>query len=724
MNIVKLKLENCYGIKKLDHTFDYSRLSTYAIYAPNGSMKTSFAKTFRDLNRGEQSRDLAFIDRITSREINNSDGSPITAAEVFVIEPYLENFNSEKMSTLLVSKDLKTEYDSIHLKLDEEKDKLLTLLKPLAGTRNETEDEISESIVLEKSKLFAALGSVEKEVSSLDEPTLSDILYTQVFNDKVIKFLNTKDFKNKLSDYIEKYNELIEASKYFSKGVFNHNNASAIAKTLVDNGFFKAQHSISLNSASDKSEINSQEELERVIEEEKNIILKNPDLVKAFDAIDKELNKNKELRDFREYLQNNIKILVELNNLPSLRRKIWISYLKTQKEQYLSFIKIYQACEADLANIIALAKKEKTKWLNVINIFNTRFSVPFILTVENQDDVILKQEVPSISFVFKEASGNEASVDKSNLMQILSNGEKRALYLLNVIFEVEARKTSGQETLFVVDDIADSFDYKNKYAIIQYLKEIASDTKFKQIILTHNFDFFRTIESRDVVDYSHCLMVNKTDQATELFAATYIRNPFQNDWVKHFDDDIKLAASIPFVRNLVEYTRGVDDPDYEKLTSLLHIKSNTLSITKADLKTIFEKNLPNLKFSMSNKEASVVERIYEIANDCLSASDGVNLENKVLLSIAARLKAEQFMFGKLTDKSEVDNNQTSKLFERYRNEFGADEGQSHNIEVLEQVNLVTPENIHFNSFMYEPILDISDQHLRQIYKDTSELGTI
>jgi hypothetical protein len=29
--------------------------------------------------------------------------------------------------------------------------------------------------------------------------------------------------------------------------------------------------------------------------------------------------------------------------------------------------------------------------------------------------------------------------------------------------------------LLVVDDIADSFDYKNKYAIIQYLKDIAEE---------------------------------------------------------------------------------------------------------------------------------------------------------------------------------------------------------------------------------------------------------
>ena len=67
-------------------------------------------------------------------------------------------------------------------------------------------------------------------------------------------------------------------------------------------------------------------------------------------------------------------------------------------------------------------------------------------------------------------------------MQVLSNGEKRALYILNIIFEVEARKAAKQNTLFVIDDIADSFDYKNKYAIIEYLKEVGEVANFRQII--------------------------------------------------------------------------------------------------------------------------------------------------------------------------------------------------------------------------------------------------
>ena len=65
---------------------------------------------------------------------------------------------------------------------------------------------------------------------------------------------------------------------------------------------------------------------------------------------------------------------------------------------------------------------------------------------------------------------DNAAVEKAALMKVLSQGEKKALYVLNILFEIEVRKKAKQDTLLIVDDIADSFDYKNKYAIIPYLK--------------------------------------------------------------------------------------------------------------------------------------------------------------------------------------------------------------------------------------------------------------
>lgn len=51
MNKVKVHFENCYGIKKLKAEFDFQTAGpVFAIYAPNGVMKTSFVNAFRDLS--------------------------------------------------------------------------------------------------------------------------------------------------------------------------------------------------------------------------------------------------------------------------------------------------------------------------------------------------------------------------------------------------------------------------------------------------------------------------------------------------------------------------------------------------------------------------------------------------------------------------------------------------------------------------------------------------
>lgn len=54
MQELKLDLENCYGIKKMNETIDYSNNNVAIIYAPNGTMKSSLAKTFEAIRDDRQ----------------------------------------------------------------------------------------------------------------------------------------------------------------------------------------------------------------------------------------------------------------------------------------------------------------------------------------------------------------------------------------------------------------------------------------------------------------------------------------------------------------------------------------------------------------------------------------------------------------------------------------------------------------------------------------------
>ena len=69
------------------------------------------------------------------------------------------------------------------------------------------------------------------------------------------------------------------------------------------------------------------------------------------------------------------------------------------------------------------------------------------------------------------------SREKLDGLDVLSQGEKRALYLLNILFDIKKLESTDGQVLLVIDDIADSFDYKNKYAIVEYLYELSQKKK-------------------------------------------------------------------------------------------------------------------------------------------------------------------------------------------------------------------------------------------------------
>ena len=489
MKSLNVKFNHCYGIKNLEYVFNFEDKKTYAIYSPNGVMKTSFAKTFKDISENNPSTDLIFPENKTNRVVKDETGSDLSSNNVFVIEPYNETYKSEKVSVLLVNASLKNEYERIHASIDEKKVDLLKPLIKLSGLKVGIEEIISKTFTKTTSDFYRALIRIREEVLDNSPSLFASIEYKKVFSEKIEDFLRDPNIKSKIQEYITKYEELLGKSKFFRKGIFNHTNASTIARNLKDNGFFKASHSVNLRSSIGVKEIKNEKELSEIIETEKQNILTNPELVSTFESIDKKLSANKELRDFREYLLSNILILPELGNIEHFKEKVLISYFKDLKEFYEKLVLEYEKGKIDIEKILNQAKSETTRWSFVIDEFNKRFSVPFKLSIGNQEQVILNSEAPIVQFEFNDENGRK-SVTESDLRNVLSTGEKRALYLLNIIFEVQARKESNIPTLFIIDDIADSFDYKNKYAIIEYLKDISEFPKFYQIILSHNYDFF------------------------------------------------------------------------------------------------------------------------------------------------------------------------------------------------------------------------------------------
>jgi hypothetical protein len=717
---VNIKLENCYGIKRFQEKIVFGSNRPVVIYAPNGAMKTSFSKTFLDFTNDQPSIDRVYKKRVSTREIKDATNNELGKDQVFVIESYNPSFKSKKISTLLANKTLKEKYDQIYSEIDEKKEALIKELKAASGMKSGIEETLSLAIAHTERDFFKSLERVEKEVMNATEDWVSNIRYQTIFNDKVIALLETTDFKAQLAKYMKEYDELVTKSRFFRKGIFNHNNAADIAKNLKDNGFFEAKHTVTMVAKAGKEEITTEQELIKVIEKEKDSILTDPKLIKVFNDLDKKLDKNKETKEFRNYLDANKGVLVELNNPALFKEKLWIAYLIKSKAEFKSLMETYGHGKSEIEKILKAAKKEETKWKAVIDIFNERFSVPFLVTMENQEDVILKSEAPSVGFSFTDPPDSAIPVVENDLWTVLSNGETRALYLLNIIFEIEGRREQKLPTLFVIDDIADSFDYKNKYAIIEYLNDIAKEPLFHQIILTHNFDFFRTISSRLNIPRENKFHTAKGTTGVRLVEEKYQNNPFST-WKDHLDTDEMLIASIPFIRNLAEFCGF--KAHFEKLTSLLHCKADTDSITVGNLQAILKDILKDTTaLVLANGTKPIKKLIYEVSEKILGESgDVIELEKKIVLSISIRLKIEEFLIREINEPAFVAGimrNQTLELIARFRDKFPAKRKE---IALAEQVNLMTPENIHINSFMYEPILDMANEHLKRLYRNVRTL---
>lgn len=727
MEQLSVNLKNCYGIKKLNCHFNFKKKKGCLIYASNGTMKTSFANTFLDIseNRGPEINihKLTPSLNIKKKETETSSSINIEPEEIFVIQSYSDelyekSLKFDNISFLLVKEDLKKEYDDIYKDIETNKKNLFNKIKNYGLNARKIEEIFLNDFEDPESNILELLLSFESQIDGNIILPIDEIKYKDLFNDKALNFLEREDIVDLIQKYANKYSELIDKSEIFEKNVFTHNNASTVSKQLKDNGFFDAEHKIQLKNSSEF--ITSQKALNDIIQIEKEKILSESELNEWFEDIDNQLNKNGELRKLRETLESKKELIPELNNIPEFKRKILISILNSEYEAYFELLNIYKSSKKKIEEIIHTAKTEKAEWEEVVELFNKRFIVPFKLEVSNQEDVILKDEVPVVKFKYKDESHGDVYLENEDLLNVLSNGEKRALYLLNIIYEIQIKRKKEQPTLIIADDIVDSFDYQNKYAIVEYLNDILKEDIFKIIILTHNFDFYRTIGSRLDIRGNSYMAVKDKGKISILKGSKYHENIFKlwkNELEKETIDQRVLIATIPFVRNLVEYI-GSDEDHFDSLTSLLHIKEDTKSFKLTDLNKIY-KEVWNLDFKIEIDSDVFNLIINEAENIVSDSSNNLKLENKIALSIAIRLLAEEVMIDKITDKekiSAIEGNQTRELFNEYKNEFETDSL----LESLEQVNLMTPENIHLNSFMYEPILDMSDNHLKTLYTEIKE----
>lgn len=733
MNKLNIELTNCFGIDSLNHEFDFGKGNTFSIYARNGLMKTSFAKTFQLIQQGKKENISDAIFGEPGSAIVQIDGQDIEKKQVFVVKSYESSYESD-ISSLLIKGDIQTQLKDVF----KVRTKLLKALEKDSGLKikrtslGKTVYELEPTIVKDFDFNEKDILSNLMELASYEpEIECSDIPYSVIFDDTVLKKIKDTKFQEGIRDFITSSDEIYSSFEYLEKGNLTLPKLKDLKKSLVKDAFFVKQNKVIL---SGQDAITNSEALEQHISNIETKIQQTP----AYKAIENLLNDSKGIV-LKDIIETNPEIIgfLALDKLQTLKKCLWGSYIRHNSILFEELCDKYN----DFSEAIDALEIDDTPWKKALDIFNQRFTVPFMMNVVNLKGVIIGESVPQVEFSFKKGD-TVKTIDRSKLEKLdtLSQGEKRALYLLNIIFDIEQIKNTGEETLLVIDDIADSFDYKNKYAIIEYLYELAQVSNIYMLILTHNFDFYRTVASRLSVNRSNRLIADYSNDVLKLEVEYYQDKPFKN-W-KNNPKEKDIFALLPFVRNLIEY--GVDQnishtgEDFLFLTSLLHEKQDSRRITFGDIEPLYKHYAGVTQFDASvGTDVVVLSKLYSVCDDITTFD--TKLENKIVLSIGIRHKAEEYIIqqihnytGQLSWRKNKQNyrgtnvefmnfvqnngNQTRELFNGYKQFGDADK-----IKILNEVNIMTPEHIHVNSFMYEPILDMDIVELHRLYHTIKNL---
>ncbi|MCD7754974.1 MAG: AAA family ATPase [Firmicutes bacterium] len=729
-------------------SISFSRCNKAVICAPNGVMKSSLAQVLDDISKGKETTDRIFTNVISSYSVTHytsqyifssaNRGTVLTPTDrIYVIKTFSDSFEftKETVGTLLADEATRNTYNVLMAEMSGEIHRIEERLRVLTGlTKPQIKPRLIEDLDLaETSDWTDIFESLNQRMRSRQQlPFLEDCKYSELFNDKVKGVYSKPEFVNSIEDYINQLNTLLTDNPVLSE-TFTDQNAETLGKNLEKNDLFSAHHTIHLKDG--ETVIHSLDEWKRVVNEQLTRLYNTPELSRVFQKLKKMLTANADVLRLRDIIAAHREIIPMFRDIKSFKIQVWLDcfvQLDLPFEDYYSHMSQYTE---RIRSLYEQAAAQSERWQSVVDEFNRRFRVPFKVCIENKANFLLKDEAPNLTFEYSRGPAQQetASLKKDELMVSLSTGEKRALYLLYILFDLEKiRKQAvagGGQFLIVADDVADSFDYKNKYAIIEYLNDLGNTPGIDLLMLTHNFDFYRTVKSRLGIARNNCFVAQRDENGTVTMTVfKYQRDFFKNVVIEGIktgqitDDEKKklLISSIPFYRNLCEYSG--QDTKYNQLTCFLHLKTSpfdTTALKISDLWDVIKPFLNNQPFSGTDE--LYCDALYRIASDCVGIqTNEVLLDNKLAVSIASRLKAEQFLKNKITGEglacSDSASNQTREWFNTAV-PFLTHEQQI----IIEDLNLMTPESIHLNSFMFEPLIDVSDWSLKELYRQIQAL---
>jgi len=332
MNELHVEMSHCYGISKLKHDFEFDNSKNiHLIYAPNGSMKSSFAKTLMYVSK--QSKDKP-CDYLHAQETNYAgsyaitlNGKNLSPDKIFVADGDNEFDASKAFPNFLASRELKEKYDAIYNSLFEKKKALIDRLGVVSMSSNCEEELVETFQITSKDTIFTILDNLSKEVT--DGIQSYDFKYNDIFDKagKVKAFVDSN--RDKLQTYFEQYEKLLDNSSLFRSRngyKFGTYQAGQVANSVKDGAFFGVEHKIVLY-GKENEPIDSHEKLSNIMISEKNRILNDEGLRNTFNQITAIIDKNSDLRLLKSIIDEHPDWIPELIDFEAFKKKVWKGHL-------------------------------------------------------------------------------------------------------------------------------------------------------------------------------------------------------------------------------------------------------------------------------------------------------------------------------------------------------------------------------------------------------------
>lgn len=703
MELFLKKVENAFGIKSLHLNLENDKkMYQELIYSKNGSFKTSFSNTLYNLSNGTLEN---VFDRLTDekaildisilengKEIKNFDNRFVVfSREIYEQHSKLLSDYSSELETLTIDKK-NSEY--INELLTEETIEIkLQIDNYLKGTGLNFEILLDMFSNLEDGYLDRIIQLLNTIINH-EAQDISEINIKKIYQ-KAYDIVDQSEFQSKISNYIQVLENKINA-QLFDKN-FNENNCLQFINNVDKAKYLSETKSRGLF-LKDKVYYDI-DEVKKIFEEEIKKISKDPEIIEQSKEITKLMGTAKESEFLKESIQKKPLLVKQLS---AGRKNIILSYLKSSSIDYNYWLEVVKKAKKELNNVLKIAQDRQTNFERAIEIYKNRFHPIFDIKIVNKAESMLGIKTPTITFYHNRYC--EIPVSETKLSQILSSGEKTTLNILKFIVEYENCKK--YHPFIILDDIVETFDYSNRYAFMEYINDLVN-LDVPTIVMTHNFEFYRTVSKR-IPKLRKSVASANSNGVVDIQTNNRINKNMEN--VLKCSNIYDFFCAIPYLREI----KTILLEDTKTLDSCLHYKENTSKLQIKDILLQFPSNA--IKSLKIDENDIYMEKLFEIA-DNLSGFDDFDIVKKTILSLSCRLLIERKIiannFNLLTN---INTNQTAQLLDLYGEKLFPNVKK-----YLEAVQLSTPEFIHANAFMYEPLIDINGKYLFELYNQIKKI---